>query len=947
MSERRLTALFLVAITAWAGAFAVETPAATSVGAAAALPADPAVTFGRLDNGVRYALMPNQQPRDKASIRLLITSGSLLENDPQRGLAHFLEHMAFNGTTHYPPGTLVTQLQSLGMSFGADTNAHTSFDETVYKLDLPDAKAETVAIGLTVMADYAGGMLLIPAEVERERGIILAEMRDRDSPSLRTWRALYRAMYPGQRTAERFPIGERETVTAADAPLLKAFYDDWYRPERMAVVVVGAIDPAAVAGQVRSAFAGIPVRKPVPDPGNGTLAARELTVAYHREKEDEGTTVSLMQLIPRRLPPDSAEERRQDLLRDLADTILGQRFRKLVASHPDGALIEAGSETFQWLDVFHTGIQAKSRPGRSLEALAIVEQELRRFLEHGPTAGELRIAAAETTAHLDEAVAKAANRTNATLANAFCHTIKLSRAVLSPEQERALLAPMLAASTPAQVLATARAGWATGNRVVTITGADDLGADAEPRIREAYLASGRIAVAAPAEETVAAWAYGKRPQGAWAPMAVAAPAGVHQELVDQVAVVVRHTTFKPNEVLVLVRLTIPVETRPAGWSELVERAYLAGGLGRHSAEELTEVLAGSSVRLGPPRFDDDGVVFAASCLPKELELCAQELMAYLTDAGWRAEAETRAKSAWRDELVAADSNLDAQLARRFQALAVHDAPQRRQATREEAEAVTFAAVRPWFQRLVAEAPLQITVVGDIDEAAALALLRPYAGALGSGRAALKPLAAPTAVPLAATQPIPAGVHTFTVPGQVRRALIRVAWPTEDYYDIGRTRRLGVLAQVIDERMRVKIREELGDAYSPFAYRYASEAYAGYGFVLAQVGVLPEKAEEARTALLAIAADLAANGVDAELFTRVMAPVLKSIAVQRQQNQYWMNSVLARVASQPFRALWAESMESDYAGMTAADVSALAKRYLGNERALQVIAVCEGVPAAVK
>jgi zinc protease len=169
----------------------------------------------------------------------------------------------------------------------------------------------------------------------------------------------------------------------------------------------------------------------------------------------------------------------------------------------------------------------------------------------------------------------------------------------------------------------------------------------------------------------------------------------------------------------------------------------------------------------------------------------------------------------------------------------------------------------------------------------------------------------------------------------------VAWPTADYYDVGRTRRLGMLAQVIDERMRVRIREELGDAYSPFAHRFASEAYAGQGYLLTQVGVAPEKAEEARSALLEIAKDLAGKGVDPELLERVRLPILKSIAVQRQQNQYWMGSVFDRAAWQPFRVDWAGTMEADYTGMTAAELSALAKQYLDNDKALQVIAVCEG------
>jgi zinc protease len=197
------------------------------------------------------------------------------------------------------------------------------------------------------------------------------------------------------------------------------------------------------------------------------------------------------------------------------------------------------------------------------------------------------------------------------------------------------------------------------------------------------------------------------------------------------------------------------------------------------------------------------------------------------------------------------------------------------------------------------------------------------------------------IELAKTQPMPNGVHRFSVPGAVRRALIRIAWPTSDYYDIGRTRRLGMLAQVIDERMRVRIREELGDAYSPFAFRFASEVYAGYGYLLAQVGVAPEKAEEARAALLEIAKDLAGKGVEADLLERVRLPILKSITTQRQQNQYWLGSVFERAATQPFRVDWAGTMESDYAGMTADELSALAKQYLVNDQALQVIGVCEG------
>ncbi|MBN8525362.1 MAG: insulinase family protein, partial [Planctomycetes bacterium] len=153
-----------------------------------ALAPDPAVRWGALPNGARYAIMRSAQPQGRVSLRLRIASGSLLEDEPQRGLAHMLEHMAFNGSRHYAPGELIPALQRLGIGFGSQLNAHTGFDETVYKIDLPDAKPETLEIGLNVLADQAGGLLLDAGEVERERGVVLSELRDKDGPGLRLQR---------------------------------------------------------------------------------------------------------------------------------------------------------------------------------------------------------------------------------------------------------------------------------------------------------------------------------------------------------------------------------------------------------------------------------------------------------------------------------------------------------------------------------------------------------------------------------------------------------------------------------------------------------------------------------------------------------------------------------------------------------------------------------------
>ncbi len=140
---------------------------------------DPAVTFGKLDNGIRYAILPNSEPKGRASLRLLVKAGSMNETDDQQGLAHFLEHMAFKGSTHYAPGTLVQYFQRLGMGMGSDANANTGFERTVYELELPDTKPETMTEGLQVFADFSGGLLLKPDQIDGERGVILSEKNER------------------------------------------------------------------------------------------------------------------------------------------------------------------------------------------------------------------------------------------------------------------------------------------------------------------------------------------------------------------------------------------------------------------------------------------------------------------------------------------------------------------------------------------------------------------------------------------------------------------------------------------------------------------------------------------------------------------------------------------------------------------------------------------------
>ena len=221
------------------------------------LPIDPAVTVGQLDNGLRYYIRANERPEKRAELRLVVNAGSVLEDGDQLGLAHFLEHMAFNGTEHFEKQELIDYLQFIGMRFGADVNAYTSFDETVYMLTVPTDSTEIVETAFQILEDWAHGLAFDSLEVEKERGVVLEEWRLGQGAYSRIRDQQFPVLFQGSRYAERLPIGDPEVLETFDHATLKRFYSDWYRPDLMAVVAVGDFDPEWIQDLIHRHFEGL------------------------------------------------------------------------------------------------------------------------------------------------------------------------------------------------------------------------------------------------------------------------------------------------------------------------------------------------------------------------------------------------------------------------------------------------------------------------------------------------------------------------------------------------------------------------------------------------------------------------------------------------------------------------------------------------------------------
>jgi zinc protease len=219
------------------------------------IPADSNVRFGTLPNGMRYAILRNSTPPGQASLRLRIDAGSLMEDETQLGLAHFMEHMAFNGTTNIPENELLRILERLGLAFGADTNAATGFDQTFYQLELPRTNDETVDTALRIMREQVSEALMDPQAIDEERGVIVGEERTRNTPQLRSTKAQLALLAPGQRVANRFPIGDLNIIRTAPRDRFVAFYEAYYRPSRAIMLAVGDFDVDVMEGKIRGAFA--------------------------------------------------------------------------------------------------------------------------------------------------------------------------------------------------------------------------------------------------------------------------------------------------------------------------------------------------------------------------------------------------------------------------------------------------------------------------------------------------------------------------------------------------------------------------------------------------------------------------------------------------------------------------------------------------------------------
>lgn len=909
---------------------------------AADLAWDPNVVYRELPNGFRYIMMQNKRPEQRVSMHLFVPAGAMHESESERGVAHFLEHLLFCGTEHFSPGELVKYFQSIGMKFGPDANAQTGFYTTTYDIDLPRGDAESLQQGLLVMRDYAVGALIPEDEVERERQVVLAEKRTRDSVGYRTFVETFNFELPDALLPGRLPIGEEPVLKTADREMLKGFYDAWYRPERMILIMAGDFDVLTADELVRKQFADISARAPArtyQDPG---YIAHGGTKAFHHFENEAGSTSVSIEVVSKEIQPtDTADCRRDRIFSGMANHIVNNRLSEML-ENPETPFTHAVIHSGIYLNYVKTAeIIAECPPEKWEQTLSAVEQVLRRAVTHGFTDYEIDLARREFSAELEKAVKTAPTRESRHLALQIIGSLNNMEVFQSPQQRMDLLMPMITSANRNDLHAAIRRDWSPGHRLIIVTGNIDLaGYNTAPddRILSVYHSSRAVAVEPFPEKESLGFPYlpiPEKPATIIRREEIPDLGVVMVQLENGVRVNIKKTDFKANQVMASLvfgngRATEPQE-RP-GLADVSQKVINLSGLGGMNRDTLRQTLAGKHTSVSF-LADEDHFAFAGHTVSDRIETLFQLYHAHLTDPGFREDAHALAMQQLEQELDALAHTIQGGMVFHGSRFLAGGDSRFGLPEFDVLKTASLDDVRQWVGTALKRSPLELSIVGDLDVEAVIALAAVYLGNLPPRE---------TAVTIDGRLPrFPAGQSLrLEVPTRIPQGMATVAFPTIDYWDIHTNRRLSILSEIFTDRMRQHIRETMGAAYTYYAYNDPSRAFPGFGMLNAVVMIDPADAGDILNAVKDIAHELAEDGVSSDDVMRAVNPVLTSIAENVKTNAYWLNTVLKTSSRRPELLDWSRTIQTDYAAVTAEEVSALARQYLITTAAATVVIVPE-------
>jgi len=920
-------------------------PDTAELSLATRIPTDAKITIGVLPNGLRYYIRQNKKPEKRAELRLAINAGSILETDDQQGFAHFIEHTAFNGTEHFAKNDLVKYLQSIGVRFGADLNAYTSFDETVYILPVPTDTARIVEQAFTILEDWAHRQVFDSAEVAGERGVVREEWRGGKGAGERMFKQILPIALKNSQYAKRLPIGTEESIMSATAARLRPFYQAWYRPELMAVIAVGDFDPADIEARIKAHFAGIARRPNAPARIASSVPPNAAPlVAIASDKEATSTDVSLYFKVPKSTTTTVGDYRR-DLVERLYLNMLNGRLGE-ISQKPDAPFIGAGAGKGSFLarDVDAFSLDAAVQDGgveRGLEALLV---ESRRVDQFGFLQAELDRARTNLLRGYERANAERDKTESADYADEYIRNFLESEVIPGIEYEYSITQKLLPTIALDDVNKLA-AHWITDdNRVVIVQGPqkDGVTLPAENALLAVFDRTAKVSVVAYAENVSGeALIDALRPAGRIvAQRSIAGAAGVYEwTLSNGARVLLKPTDFKADEILFSA-------FSEGGTSLTADSTYMSAalssqivglsGLGQFNRIDLGKKLAGRAAQVSPSISDmSEGLSGFAS--PKDLETLFQ--LAYLQFTGAR--LDTVAWAAFKQNVTPFLQNRGAAPEEVYGDTIQVTLSQHHFRARPISPA-TFAEVNPqralafYRERYADAGDFTFVFVGTLDTTMLKPLVEKYLASLpATGR---KDSARVTG------NPAPRGVIQKTVrKGIEKKATTIIVFSGACAYSPETRIAMRAMLDAFQIRLDESLREKLGGTYSPNVSGACSRRPRQEYGIQVRFESSDANVETLSQAVFALIDSIKTQGPRPADVVKVREQIVRSREVDLKKNSYWMSGIVTRDQSGESIAGLLGPYDELVRKISAAQIQEAAKKYFDTANFARFVLLPQSTP----
>jgi len=903
------------------------------------IPTDDRLIEGTLGNGMKYYIQKNAKPENRAELRLAVNAGSINEDEDQKGLAHFVEHMAFNGTENFEKSELVDYLESVGTRFGPDLNAYTSFDETVYMLQVRTDSAELFDKGMLILKDWAGGVTFDHEEIDKERGVVESEWRSRLSPDQRMQNITFPIAYQGSMYAERLPIGDPETIRNADYEVFKRYYKDWYRPDLQAVVVVGDVDVVKVEKQINKLFGSIPARvNPRERKVYDVPFHPETLVTVASDKEASFTNVMLMYKHDK-IHTKTKADYRESLKKNLYNNMMSSRLQELTKTADPPFVFGNTSYGGGLGEKDYYRSFAFVAEGKSEAALEALLTENRRVQLHGFTQGEMERAKSRMTESAERNLKEMDKTESNRLVMRYVYKYLDDIPTPGPQQTIDLYNEYLEGISLDEVNELPSMWIKDDSRVVTITGPlkEETPLPKEAAIRAMLTKIDQAQPEAYVDEVASEPFFDKELPS----VAITKSEMIEEidteylELENGVEVYLKKTDFKNDEILVRA-------VSPGGSSLYSDEEYYdasnatsivrEAGLASFSPVQIGKMMAGKTVGISP-YIGSFAEGFNGSASPDDIEILFQMVYHYFYNPRIDEEAFTSFKTKQKGIYKNLMSNPDYYFSDRVSKLKYNNNPRVGFPSADDWDKIDYEkAMKYYGERFADASDFTFFIVGNYDDATIKNYIQTYLGNLPN-------INREETWKDVGIQAVKGGLTDKISNGIAPKTNVHMYWHGDFEYNKDNNYVMNSTLAYLRIKLRERLREDLGGVYGVRVSGGGSKKPREQYGITVSFNADPPMADTLMIAAKEVLALAASEGPSEEDMVKVKETQKQNRIKGLEQNRFWSSQISnGHENDRDFSSIALASLEAQIDGLSADQIKGAVGKYFNDKNFIEILMV---------